>query len=63
MVTFILYSLFPLTFPLWLPLLLVCLTGLLCSIRVYLGRHTMAQVIAGTLLGLAVIGAQYLLIH
>jgi membrane-associated phospholipid phosphatase len=63
MVTFILYSLFPLTFPLWLPLLLVCLTGLLCSIRVYLGRHTMAQVIAGTLLGLAVIGARYLLIH
>jgi membrane-associated phospholipid phosphatase len=30
---------------------------------VYLGRHTMAQVIAGTLLGLAVIGARYLLIH
>jgi membrane-associated phospholipid phosphatase len=63
MVSFILYHLFPLTFPLWMPLLLICLTGLLSSIRVYLGRHTMAQVTAGTLLGLAVIGASYLLIH
>jgi membrane-associated phospholipid phosphatase len=40
-------------------LLLVVLTGLLCSIRVYLGRHTMAQVTAGTLLSVAVIGLSY----
>jgi membrane-associated phospholipid phosphatase len=58
-VAFILYHHFPLTFPLWLPLLLVVLTGLLCSIRVYLGRHTMAQVTAGTLLSVAVIGLSY----
>jgi membrane-associated phospholipid phosphatase len=61
-VSYILYRTFPLTFPLWLPLLLIVLTGLLCSIRVYLGRHTMAQVLAGTLLSIVVISTTYWLL-
>jgi membrane-associated phospholipid phosphatase len=60
-VAFALYMLLPMMFPLAVPLTLVVLTGLLCSIRVYLGRHTMAQVTAGTLLGVVVIALSYLI--
>lgn len=51
MVSFIVYFHFPVSMPLAWPLLLTVLTGLLGSIRVYLGRHTLMQVTAGTFLG------------
>lgn len=52
-VMWIYYFMFPYFVPLWLPFLGVVLTGLVCSIRVYLGRHTLAQVYAGTAVGVA----------
>jgi membrane-associated phospholipid phosphatase len=60
-VTYLLHIANPVTLPLALPLLLTVATGLLCSIRVYLGRHTLAQVTVGTLLGIAVILAAHFL--
>ena len=52
-VIWIYYFMFPYFVPLWLPFLFLILLGLLCSIRVYLGRHTLAQVYAGTAVGVA----------
>lgn len=46
-----LYVFYPDTMPMWLPILSVLLVGLVCSTRVYLGRHTLAQVGAGSALG------------
>ncbi len=43
---------FPDTMPLWLSLFMVVEVGIVCSTRVYLGRHTLGQVAAGTLLGI-----------
>lgn len=59
----VLYILFPYIMPIWLPFILLILTGLLCSIRVYLGRHTLAQVSGGTLVGFTVIETLTLLLH
>lgn len=47
-----LYILFPLEMPLWLVLTSIVLVGAVCSSRVYLGRHTLAQVGVGSLLGI-----------
>lgn len=47
----ILFVYFPETMPLWFCLLSIVLTGAVCSIRVYLGRHNLAQVGYGALLG------------
>ena len=47
--------LFPDQVPVWLPLLAVIITGAICSIRLYLGRHTLLQVTLGSLLGLVAI--------
>lgn len=52
---FVLYYANPLSVPLVLPLGYLILTGLICSIRLYLGRHDFAQVAAGFSVG--VIGA------
>ena len=46
-----LYYLFPTILPLWVPVVWIVLTGAVASIRVHLGRHTMAQVTAGMLAG------------
>lgn len=51
---------FPTMLPLWVPLCLIVLTGAVCSIRVYLGRHTLAQVAAGSALGGTVLTAAML---
>lgn len=45
--------------PLFFPFLLIILLGLLCSIRVYLGRHTLAQVYAGSAVGIALMYATF----
>jgi len=42
---------FPDTMPLWLSIFSIIVVGLVCSTRVYLGRHTLGQVGAGVLLG------------
>ncbi len=47
-----LYFYFPESMPLWLPLFAIIVVGAVCSTRVYLGRHTLGQVAAGTLLGI-----------
>ena len=47
-----LFFFFPETMPLWLPLASIIVVGMVCSTRVYLGRHTLGQVGAGTLLGI-----------
>ena len=47
-----LFFFFPETMPLWLPLAAIIVVGMVCSTRVYLGRHTLGQVGAGTLLGI-----------
>lgn len=49
--TLITYSFFPETMPLWLCMLSIIMVGGVCSIRVYLGRHTLSQVGWGALLG------------
>lgn len=56
---FVLYYANPLFVPLILPLGYLILTGLICSIRLYLGRHSFGQVavgfsvgVIGTLLGM-----------
>ena len=48
----ILHYWFPLTMPLWLGLAAVIIVGFVCTTRLYLGRHTLAQVAAGSLLGI-----------
>ena len=48
----LLYYYVPDQMPLWLLFGSIILTGLICSIRLYLGRHTLAQVGAGALLGI-----------
>lgn len=48
---FVLYFRFSQMMPIELPLLWLVLTGLVCSIRLYLGRHTLAQVSVGSLVG------------
>lgn len=57
----VLYYYFPTTMPLWLGLLSVILVGGVCSSRIYLGRHTLAQVAAGSLLGVVSILLGYAL--
>ena len=47
-----LYFYFPESMHLWLPLFAIIVVGAVCSTRVYLGRHTLGQVAAGTLLGI-----------
>lgn len=47
----ILYYWFPTSMPLWLGLASILIVGMVCSSRIYLGRHTLAQVAAGSLLG------------
>lgn len=49
--TLINYLYFPETMPFWLCLLSIVIVGGVCSIRVYLGRHTLSQVGWGALLG------------
>ncbi len=48
----VLYYRFPLLIPVYMPILWIVLTGLVCSIRLYLGRHTLGQVSAGALAGI-----------
>lgn len=55
----LLYISFPTTFPLWLPLVAILVCGLVCSIRLYLGRHTLAQVAAGSCVGVIAILASF----
>lgn len=50
-VSIITFLYFPELMPLWLCAALIVTTGLVSSIRVYLGRHTLAQVGVGALLG------------
>ncbi len=47
----VLYCKFPVFMPLWLPLFWIVVTGLVSSIRLYLNRHTLAQVACGALAG------------
>lgn len=58
-VALILYYEFPFIMPLFLPLLLIVLTGAVSSIRVYLGRHTLAQVSVGALAGTLLMSLSY----
>lgn len=46
----------PIYIPTWLILVPLILLGLVCSSRIYLGRHTLAQVGVGAALGFGVIG-------
>lgn len=48
--------------PLYIPMILLILLGLLCSIRVYLGRHTLAQVYTGSLVSVAIMYISYLIV-
>lgn len=48
---FMLYGFFPLVVPFVLPIALLALTGLVSSIRLYLDRHTPAQVYWGAFVG------------
>lgn len=48
---FMLYAYFPLVVPFGIPIILLVITGLVSSIRLYLGRHTMAQVYWGAIVG------------
>lgn len=48
----LLYRYFMDDIPLWLPLFAIIVVGAVCSTRIYLGRHTLAQVSLGTLLGI-----------
>ena len=57
----ILYMYFPGMVPLWLVLGSIIIEGAVCSSRVYLGRHTLAQVGIGALLGVTSILAAYYL--
>lgn len=50
-VSLILHYKFTLIFPLWIPVAMIVITGLVSSIRVYLGRHTLGQVACGALAG------------
>ena len=58
-IMWIYYFLFPGFVPLWMPFLGIILTGLVCSIRVYLGRHTLGQVYAGTAVGVALMWSAF----
>lgn len=49
------HYLFPAIFPLLIPVVWIVLTGAVSSARLYLGRHTMAQVFIGMLAGAACI--------
>ncbi|MCF0180500.1 MAG: hypothetical protein HUJ97_09710 [Bacteroidales bacterium] len=40
--------------PIFIPFLLIILLGLICSIRVYLGRHNLSQVYVGSAVGMGV---------
>ena len=55
---FTLHLVYPTLVPFALPIVSLLLSGFLCSIRLWLGRHTMAQVGAGTLVGIVcIVGA------
>lgn len=49
----ILYYYLPDLVPLWLVFGMIIVTGAVCSTRLYLGRHTLAQIGAGALLGIS----------
>lgn len=53
------YFIFPGFVPLWMPFIAIILTGLVCSIRVFLGRHTLAQVYAGTAVGVVLMWSSF----
>lgn len=57
--TLILYVSFPNFISVRVPVVSVALVGLLCSLRLYLSRHTPAQVAAGTLLGVVTMGLTF----
>jgi len=57
--SFILFLFYPEVFPLWLCFVYIIVCGLVCSTRVYLERHDLAQVGAGSLLGVASILLTY----
>lgn len=61
-VSLLFYYEFPTIMPLFLPLLLIVITGAVSSIRVYLGRHTLAQVGVGALAGTLLMCLSYLII-
>lgn len=55
-----LYFFFPELMPIWIGMVYIFLCGVVCSTRVYLGRHTFGQVGAGSLLGVLSIFGAYL---
>ncbi len=58
----ILYFYFPAIIPFFIPILLIVIAGGVSSIRLYLGRHTSAQIAIGSLAGaLCMVGAYLLL--
>ena len=58
----ILYYRFPNIMPLWVPIATMLLAGAISSIRVYLHRHTLAQVAVGALAGAVCTFVSYLII-
>ncbi|MBQ0056700.1 MAG: hypothetical protein KBT20_03490 [Bacteroidales bacterium] len=52
---------FPTLMPIFVPVLMIVVTGFVSSIRIYLGRHTLAQVYAGSLAGITcmLLGAHF----
>lgn len=60
-VSFSVHLRFPYLLPLWIPMFIIVVTGLVCSIRVYLGRHTLAQVATGSIVGTMIMSLSYVL--
>lgn len=59
----VLLLLFPTMVPLWFCMLAIVITGAVGSTRVYLGRHTLAQVGAGALTGIvSIVGAALIML-
>lgn len=56
-----LYLFFPELVPLWISFAYILVCGLVGTTRLYLGRHTLGQVGAGSLLGVVAIVASYFL--
>lgn len=56
-----LYFFFPDLMPLWIGMVYILACGVVCSTRVYLERHTLAQVGVGSLLGVVSMFASYFL--
>lgn len=55
----ILYMHFHSFMPLWLPMAAMIITGFVCSSRLYLGRHTLAQVYTGVLVSVVIVELAY----